>query len=188
MSQDAAVEIRFRRLFDDNYRRLIFHALRFVDTEDEAEDVVADVFYELWKKIDEIDLDGGIVAYLYRAVSTRALNVLRHKGVAAVRIELLEQINERRIEFMSDTDLQRSMESREIGEQIHAAIDELPERCRQVFILSYVNGLKNKEIADAMNVSVRTVEAQIYKALHFLRDKLRYLLVLIVIFLGYLNK
>lgn len=182
------IEAQFEKLFDDNYRRLIFHALRFVDSQEEAEDIVSDVFYELWKKIDCLDLNSGITAYLYRAVSTRALNVLRHKNVAAVRIELLESINERRLEFITDDDTERYVESAEIGQKLHEAINELPERCRQVFILSYINGLKNKEIAEAMNTSVRTVDTQVYKALRFLRDKLRYLLVLIVIFLDYFNK
>lgn len=182
------IESRFRQLFDDNYRRLVFHALRFVENQTEAEDVVSDVFYELWKNLGNLDLDSGMTSYLYRAVATRALNVLRHRNVAAVRIELLESINERRMEFMADDDTQRRVESCEIGEKLREAIDELPDKCRQVFILSYINGLKNKDIAEAMNISVRTVEAQVYKALHTLRDKLRYLLVLIIIFLGYMNK
>ena len=182
------IESQFKKIFDDNYRRLIFHALRFVDSQDEAEDVVSDVFYELWKKIDSIDLENSITSYLYRAVSTRALNVLRHKNVAAIRLELLESINERRMDFISEEDTERCVESAEIGQKLHEAINELPERCRQVFILSYINGLKNKEIAEAMNTSVRTVDAQVYKALRFLRDKLRHLLVLIIIFLDYINK
>ena len=181
-------EIQIKKLFDDNYRRLIFHALRFVDSQEEAEDIVSDVFYELWRGIHGIDLERGITSYLYRAVSTRALNVLRHKNVAAVRLELLESINEKRMEFIADDDTGRNVESVEIGQRLHEAIDELPERCREVFVLSYVNGLKNKEIAEAMNTSVRTVEAQVYKALRFLRDKLRYLLVLMVIFLDYISK
>lgn len=188
MNPFSDIESQYKQLFDDNYRRLIFHALRFVDSQAEAEDIVADVFYELWKKIDTIDLNIGIVSYLYRAVATRALNVLRHKNVAAIRLELLESINERRMEFIAEDDTQRFVESAEIGHKMRQAIDELPDRCRQVFILSYINGLKNKEIAEAMNVSVRTVEAQVYKALHSLRDKLKYLMVLIIIFLSYLNK
>lgn len=181
-------ELRFKQLFDANYRRLVFHALRFVENQVEAEDVVSDVFYELWKNLDDLDIDSGITSYLYRAVSTRALNVLRHRNVAAVRIELLESINERRMEFIAEDDTQREVESTEIGNKIREAINELPDRCRQVFILSYINGLKNKEIAEAMNTSVRTVDTQVYKALRFLRDKLRYLLVLIIIFLGYTSK
>lgn len=169
-------EQKFKQLFDAYYGRLIVHALRFVDTQAEAEDVVGDVFYELWKKIDTVDLDSGMVAYLYRAVTTRALNVLRHKNVAAVRIEMLEVIGERRLDFIAEDDTERDVESEEIARNIRDAVNELPERCRQIFILSYVNGLKNKEIADAMNISVRTVEAQIYKALRFMREKLKYLL------------
>lgn len=128
------IEAQFEKLFDDNYRRLIFHALRFVDSQEEAEDIVSDVFYELWKKIDCLDLNSGITSYLYRAVSTRALNVIRHKNVAAVRIELLESINERRMEFVAEEDTQREVESVEIGQKMRHAIDELPDRCRQVFI------------------------------------------------------
>ncbi len=169
-------EQKFKQLFDAYYGRLIVHALRFVDTQAEAEDVVGDVFYELWKKIDTVDLDSGMVAYLYRAVTTRALNVLRHKNVAAVRIEMLEVIGERRLDFIAEDDTERDVESEEIARNIRDAVNELSERCRQIFILSYVNGLKNKEIADAMNISVRTVEAQIYKALRFMREKLKYLL------------
>ena len=134
------IEAQFEKLFDDNYRRLIFHALRFVDSQEEAEDIVSDVFYELWKKIDCLDLNSGITSYLYRAVSTRALNVIRHKNVAAVRIELLESINERRMEFVAEEDTQRDVESVEIGQKMRHAIDELPDRCRQVFILSFIMG------------------------------------------------
>ena len=131
------IEAQFEKLFDDNYRRLIFHALRFVDSQEEAEDIVSDVFYELWKKIDCLDLNSGITSYLYRAVSTRALNVIRHKNVAAVRIELLESINERRMEFVAEDDTQREVESVELGQKMRHAIDELPDRCRQVFILRH---------------------------------------------------
>lgn len=188
MIMSSDIEQRYRQLFDENYSRLVFHALRFVDSEAEAEDIVADVFYELWKRIGTIDTESGITAYLYRAVATRALNVLRHKNIAALRIELLGQINERRMEFIASEDTQHKIESNEIGREIRSAISELPERCREVFVLSYINGLKNKEIAEAMNVSVRTVEAQIYKALHFLRDKLKYLMFFIIIFLGISSK
>lgn len=86
----------FKRLYDTYFNRLMFHASRFINDEAEVEDVVSDVFVVLWNRMDVIDLDKGIVAYLYKAVSTRALNVLRHKNIAAVRIETLEAINERR--------------------------------------------------------------------------------------------
>lgn len=172
---------RFEQVFDDNYRRMLIHAQRFVQDEDDAEDIVAEVFYELWKRNDEVDLDSGITTYLYRAVSSRSLNYLRHKNVAAIRIEALEAINEKRIEFMAKQSTDDIVNSHDIQKGLHEALSELPDKCRQVFILSYVNGLKSKEIADAMDVSVRTVEAHIYKALRLLRNQLKYLLSFILI-------
>ncbi len=169
-------KVRFKKIFDDNYRRLLFHALRFVQNDEDAEDIVADVFADLWHRMDSLDLEvGGIVAYLYRAVSSRALNVLRHRNVAAVRIETLEAINDRCIEFVDSHNMEDDVFSSDIREGLTRAMRELPDKCREVFILSYVNGLKSKEIADAMDISVRTVEAHIYKALRLLREKLKYL-------------
>ncbi len=173
---DTFLNERFEKIFDDNYRRMLLHALRFVQDEEDAEDIVADVFCDLWKRIDEVCLDGGITTYLYRAVSTRALNFLRHQNIAAVRIEALEAINEKRMEFMARENIDDEMHSKEIGDGINDALSELPEKCREVFVLSYIKGLKSKDIAEAMNVSVRTVEAHTYKALRLLRSRLKYLI------------
>lgn len=173
MGQD--LKACFERIFDENYRRLYAHALRFVEDEKDAEDIVADVFYELWKRIGELDLESGITTYLYRAVSTRALNLLRYRHVSPVRLETLSAINEKRIEFMAKDDIYDIVNAKDINQGMKDALSELPEKCRQIFILSYVNGLKSKDIADVMNVSVRTVEAHIYKALKLLRSRLKYL-------------
>ena len=173
MRQDP--KARFEKIFDDNYRRLYAHALRFVQNEEDAEDIVADVFYEFWKRIDEIDLDSGIVTYLYRAVATRALNLLRHRNISPVRLETLKAINEKRIEFIAQDDIYDIVNAKEIHQGLRDALAELPEKCRQVFVLSYVNNLKSKEIAEVMNISVRTVEAHIYKALKLLRSRLKHL-------------
>lgn len=173
---DTFLNERFEKIFDDNYRRMLLHALRFVQDEEDAEDIVADVFCDLWKRIDEVSLDGGITTYLYRAVSTRALNFLRHQNIAAVRIEALEAINEKRMEFMARENIDDEVHSKEIEHGINDALSELPEKCREVFVLSYIKGLKSKDIAEAMNVSVRTVEAHTYKALRLLRSRLKYLI------------
>lgn len=173
---DTFLNERFEKIFDDNYRRMLLHALRFVQDEEDAEDIVADVFCNLWKRIDEVCLDGGITTYLYRAVSTRALNFLRHQNIAAVRIEALEAINEKRMEFMARENIDDEVHSKEIEHGINDALSELPDKCREVFVLSYIKGLKSKDIAEAMNVSVRTVEAHTYKALRLLRSRLKYLM------------
>lgn len=175
---------KFDNLYNAYFHKLIFHAHRFVNDKAEAEDIVADVFVDLWHKLPTLDLEAGIVSYLYRAVSSRALNVLRHKNIAAVRIEMLEAINEKRIEFIDKTNLEDTINAHEIETGIREALSGLPEKCREVFVLSYINGLKSKDIAEAMEISVRTVEAHIYKALRILRDKLKYLIIFILIFFG----
>ena len=101
MSNNEDFSSRYQQIFNENFQRLIFHALRFVDDRAEAEDIVADVFFELWRNRDTVNLETGIVTYLYRAVSSRTLNVLRRKNVAEVRIELLESINNRRLDMLS---------------------------------------------------------------------------------------
>ncbi|MDE5642331.1 MAG: RNA polymerase sigma-70 factor [Muribaculaceae bacterium] len=174
----------FERIFSDNYRRLLLHALRFVQDEDDAEDIVADVFCDLWKRIGDIDFDNGIRTYLYKAVSTRALNLLRHRNVAAVRIEALEAINEKRMEFIAREDSDDIVNSKDIERGINEALTDLPEKCREVFVLSYINGLSSKEIAHAMNISVRTVEAHVYKALRLMRARLKHLVCVLLLLAG----
>ncbi len=162
---------------------MLNHARRFIPDECDAEDIVADAFYELWKRIETLDLDKGITTYLYQTVSSRALNYLRHKNIAAVRIETLQAINEKRMEFIAGENTEDEVHNNEIRRGIRAAMTELPDKCRQVFSLSYISGLKSKEIADALGLSVRTVEAHIYKALRIMRDKLGYLVSALLIIL-----
>ncbi|MDE6448666.1 MAG: RNA polymerase sigma-70 factor [Muribaculaceae bacterium] len=169
----------FKKIFDENHRRLLFLALRFLKNEADAEDLVADVFCDLWSRIETVDLECGINAYLYKAVSTRALNFLTRNNEMTKRTEALESINEKRIEFIDRLNLDDIVHSKDIKTGINEALTELPEKCRRIFELSYIDGLKNKDIAKAMDISVRTVEAQNYKALRILRDKLKYLLTLL---------
>ena len=75
---------------------------------------------------------------------------------------------------MDKNNIDDIINSKDIDAGIREALSELPDKCREVFVLSYVNGLKSKDIAEAMNISVRTVEAHIYKALRLLRSRLKY--------------
>lgn len=178
---DLEISELYRGLFEAYYLRLRAHARRFVDTEQEAEDVVEDVFFELWQNRHRIDFSGNMAGYLYQATSSRSLNVLRHKGVGTMRIDMLEAIDAVRIEnLITDEYANQPIEQQELAHQLADAIGGLPEKCREVFKLSYVHGLRNRDIADALDISVRTVDAHMYKALKFLREKLRPLLTILV--------
>ena len=143
------------------------------------------VFVELWKRKDHIEIGDQIQAFLYRAVYTRALNVLKHRSVEEGYCVAMEEINQRRAEFYQpdNNEVIRRIEDKELRKEIHDAINELPDKCKEVFKLSYLHDMKNKEIADILGVSLRTVEAHMYKALKYLRGRLDPLWAILFLFL-----
>ena len=88
--------------------------------------------------------------------------------------DVVQEVYNKRALFYQpdDNDVLKRIEDRELRKHIISAIDELPEKCKLVFKLSYLHNMKNKDIAEAMDVSLRTVEAHMYKALKFLRSRL----------------
>ncbi|MDR0891373.1 MAG: RNA polymerase sigma-70 factor [Mediterranea sp.] len=173
----------YKELFRKYYPALLFYATRLVGGET-AEDVVQEVFVELWKRQDTLEIGPQIQAYLYRSVYTRALNVLKHRSIEGEYSAMQEEINRSRAEYYQPdhNDVIRRIENQELRQEINAAINELPEKCREVFKLSYLHDMRNKEIADTLCVSLRTVEAHIYKALKFLRGRLGHLYLLFFLF------
>ena len=161
-------DVIYQTLFRRYYPSLIFYATRLVGEED-AEDVVQDVFVELWRRKNSIEIGDQLQAFLYRAVYTRSL----------------EEINQRRAEFYQpdNNEVIQQIEDRELRKEIYDAINELPDKCKEVFKLSYLHDMKNKEIADALGVSLRTVEAHMYKALKYLRSRLNPLWIILLFFL-----
>lgn len=163
-------------LFRKYYPSLLFYATRLVG-EEEAEDIVQDVFAELWKRKESIEVGEQIHALLYRSVYTKALNLLKHRSVVDHYCTMEEELHSHRLEFYQpdNSEVIKMIENKELHAEIHTAISELPDKCQKIFKLSYLHELKNKEIADIMGVSLRTVEAHMYKALRFLRKRLEYL-------------
>lgn len=177
-------EVTYRKLFRTYYAGLLFYAKRIVG-EEEAEDVVQDVFVELWHKKDTIEIGEQIQAFLYRAVYTRALNVLKHREVKDNYEALVQEIHQKRVDFYrpDNNDVIKRMENAELRNEIAEAIDELPDKCKVVFKLSYLHDMKNKAIAEALGISQRTVESHMYKALRLLRSRLQHIHVLFFIFI-----
>lgn len=169
--------IDFDSLFETYYPKLLFYATQFLD-EAEAKDVVQDVFMELWKRKDTLVMGEKIHIYLYRLTYTRAINVLNHKKIKANYSKAMNDLYNHKIQFYEsefNNEIFHKIENQELEGEIEAAMDKLPEKCKEVFKLSYLYDLKNKEISDVMNISLRTVEAHIYKALKILRKELKHL-------------
>ena len=167
-------EQRFRQIFRALYPSLSFYATRLVQ-DDEAEDIVQEAFMELWKHKENIEQESHIKPFLYRIVYTRSLNVIKHRSVVNNHAESIKKITQFKLDYYNpeSNDVIGYIEGLETRKLINDAIAELPTKCREVFILSYQFDKKNKEIAEQLGISIRTVEVHLYKALKALRIRLK---------------
>ncbi len=148
-------EIQFRKL----YLPLGMYALRIVDDVDDAEDIVADTFAKAWQNIESGALIADFRSYMYRSVRNECVDFLRRRK-EFVGLEELPEVSEENI----DTSVRDA--------RIWKAIDGLPDKCREVFLMSKRDGLSNEEIAEELGISVKTVKNHMTKALGRLRDAL----------------
>jgi RNA polymerase sigma-70 factor, ECF subfamily len=157
------------RLFELHYPRLVNDVYRLLRDEDASKDLVQDIFVELWKKRHDLDIHTSLRAYLKRAAVNRALNYIK-----AQRRTLLMDDNERwsANPDTSPQEIDLLNRNETLEQSLYAAIETLPEKCRLVFSLSRFEQLSHKEIADQLNISVKTIENQITKAMKMLRSAL----------------
>ena len=162
--------IQFEHLYKTNAPRLIFYAEKYVDS-DTAEDLVQDIYIKIWQKRTFLFLNEGLTTYLYRSVQHACLDCLKREEVKSNYVE--EAINHLKIEEIYYNDDPESLFNEDERLQtIYQEVEKLPERCRDIFTMSYMEERKTPEIAKLLNISPRTVEAQLYKALKILRDVL----------------
>jgi RNA polymerase sigma-70 factor (ECF subfamily) len=158
----------FEELFNLHYPALKLNALKYVLASQEAEDIVHNVFLNLWDKREQLDVRESISTYLQASVRNASLNYLRREKVRDnYRASLLVRLSEADPQGSPSDELIRQEDIDEIKE----AIDRLPDKCRQIFRMSRFEEMKNQEISDALDISLRTVENQIYRALKILRKK-----------------
>lgn len=166
----------FQYIFRKYYPKMLLYAQSLVGR-DMAEDVVGDVFTELWARRNDYSFGESTSALLMRSVYNRCINALKHSKVEKERIVLLEDISSiadagLNIEY-PELESESAEHSNNVRNQIFQAIDSLPEASREVFRMSYLYDMRNSEIARIKGISVRTVEAHIYKSLKILRNKLK---------------
>lgn len=148
--------------------RIIF---RYVGDRVRAEDIAQDMFVELWTKREVLNIHTSPQAYLRRMAISRALNYLRDNRKH--QWDEIDDTAEEKAVSPAAPEVILAMEERELAEQVEAAISRLPEKCRIVFQLSRVDQLSYAEIAETLQISVKTVENQVGKALRLLRDQVR---------------
>lgn len=177
------LDATYKAVFRQCYSKLLFYAVRLVGDE-EAEDIVQDVFVELWRRKESVVIGEQILAFLYRSVYTKAINLLKHQAIENNYSAAMMEIYGRKLQYYQPdhAEVIRKIEDQELRQEIYGVINELPDKCREVFKLSYLHEMKNKDIAETLGISLRTVEAHMYKALKFLRERLRHLLLSLIIF------
>lgn len=165
----------FRELFDTYYTKLFLYAKSYVGNEKEAEDIVQNLFFHLWEKRKDVVIFSSVSAYIFRAIHNRCIQHLRHKKVVKGYEERhLLKIKEAEILYKSATDFSFStVQIKEIQQILDKVYDNLPDKTREVFQLSREGLKSNKDIAQAMDISVKTVEYYITKALRKFRFALR---------------
>lgn len=178
LTDNIITEKYYERLFREFYTPLYHYAYTIISDEMKAEEAVQDVFLKLWQKRDTISIETSIRAYLYRAVHNHCINVMNRDKL---KYKYQKHISQRPPEYgLSPLN---ALQTKELQESINQAFNVLPEKCRTVFYMSRQEELSYKEIAEKLSISIKTVENQIGKALKILRNELRPLLPILILFL-----
>lgn len=159
---------QFESLFRSSYISLVRYAKSFVSDHDTAEEIVQDLFFSLWKDKDKIRIETSLNGYLFRAVHNRCLHLLEHNKVI--------NRHEREIIHGQKGNLENTAELVQYNDLLNAVakvLEQLPERCGKIFCMNRFEGLKYNEIADKLSISVKTVEADMGKALKEFRKALK---------------
>ncbi len=157
----------FERIFKTMYRHLCTAANRIVKSHELAEEIVDDVFCNLWKNRTKIQISVSFKSYLMASIRNKSLDCLRkmknERNTALENAAAIPCKNSIAYESMNYEDLQQ---------QIEAAIQKLPRQCKLIFLMSRDQDLKYKEIAEALNLSIKTVDTQMGRALKYLRKSI----------------
>ena len=158
---------QFETLFKSSYISLLNYAQTILKDRDTAEEIVQELFYVMWRDREKIDIMTSINGYLFRAVYNRCIHYIEHQKVVS-RYES-EVKGDRGIDQNDPVEI---LKYNELHEKIAVILEKLPERCARIFCMNRFEGLKYSEIAQQLAISVKTVEANMGKALKEFRKEL----------------
>ena len=179
-------ETRFEDIYLSYFSKMKYFAKEYVISEEDAENIVQDVFVELWENKEMLNMHMNLIAYLFTTIKNKCLNHLRHKLVVQDTASKLQE--EYTISLRMNLDSLEVFDNNlfsdnDIEKIISRALDALPEKCRAIFIMSKIEGKKHNEIAQELNISINTVGSQIGIAYKKLRTELKdYLPILLFLF------
>ncbi len=160
--------VAFEKLFNGHYNHLRNFCKKLVHIEEVAEELVSEVFFKVWSSRKRIVITSSAKSYLYTAVRNMAFDYLRkEKKSLWVDIENAKELSS------ADCDPQKQSEVEELKVRIELAVASLPKQCRLVFQLSRDHGMKYNEIAELLQLSIKTIETQMGRAFKSLRKSLK---------------
>jgi len=166
------------------YSSLCAYANKFVYDIDSSEEIVQEVFFQLWKHRDDVGITTSLQSYLYRSVKNRSLNFIKHNRIK----DEYENYGKQSMNNEGGSP-EEGLYASELEQKIAETIAQLPPERKKIFIMSRYEDFKYKEIADKLNISIKTVENQMGKAIKYLRENLvDYLTILIIAIIILFNK
>ena len=162
-------ESAFSILYERYYLPLYKKAYQRIPYKSRVEEIIQDVFVNLWVKAESLDTEGNVKAYLYATLRNKILHNLRTERNRIFYMEKLKELKSKR--KIKESHTLQDLYARETQEKINHVIDQLSPQCRMAFKLSRFEQLSYKEIAQRMQISVNTVEKHISKALSILREQ-----------------
>jgi len=173
--EDQELALRLKQgdmlAFDEiyhKYNKLLFgFAIRIVKFSHDAEDIVHDVFLKLWQNRTSIDEGMSFRSYLFTIAYNTTINIIRKRSVKEEYVEALKNLQDQ-----GTNNVATEMEFNELNEKLQSALNELPQRQKEIYMLSRDEGLTYSQIAEKLSISVNTVENHMVKALKFLRTRI----------------
>ncbi len=166
-------EKAFAFFFNLYYNQIVGFCAEFIKDRDKAKSIAQEAFLKLWLNREKVQKVNGIKAFLYTSAKSDCLNLFRHKKVVHKHINssLRKREESLNIEVLNAINFDVVMLA-ELEELIEGSVNELPDKCKQVFKMRRVDFKKNKEIAAELNISIKAVEANMTRALKHLKNKL----------------
>jgi RNA polymerase sigma-70 factor, ECF subfamily len=164
-------EKAFEVLFRAYYPFLCMYCTRLIKDASAAEEIVQELFVKLWEKRSQIMIESSVKNYLFRAVKNHCLNYIKHNHIKS-------EYNRKMLEASEPSSQETDEPDADLMQLIEESISSLPDKRREIFRLNREEGLKYREIAEKLNISIKTVETQMGLALKTLREKLRDFLII----------
>ncbi len=173
---DLSLNSKFEEIYLVYFSKMKYFAKEYVVSDADAENIVQDVFTELWEKKEILTMPVNLVAYLFTTIKNKSLNHLRHKIVVQKTTSLIQE--EYAITLQMNLDSLEAFNENLFTEEdvemiISRALDSLSDKCREIFIMNKLEGKKQKQIAEELNISINTVETQMGIAYKKLRVELK---------------